>query len=690
MIGDFTMNKNHSLLFATALAAAGMTSVAQAGALRVTVDANQAQANTAAGEIGFAVSNFGAGRLDVVRVIADRDHAARCASITTQGRAFAPSGSLEDGDSVRCTSHALTQSRLRNASVVVLARDGNGNATSRSVSFAQPAGLTPAQGLVVLAAGGIHNDSNSDGILQAGETISYDYSVLNLGTLALSGLAVVDMDGNVSCPQTTLAINATMTCSRVHAIIGAEASAGMVFNQVDISGVDANADPVLAGDFVVTQNLGGDAGIRVFKSPLLANDVDASGYASLGDLLTYSFVVKNDNAQTLNTVNLIEPDPSRIDTPITCNPTTLNGQAFAGLGSGTLLSNDVVLCSADYTIKPADVTAGEADNLVEATAQPGIGGPVQGTAASAVLIPTLASIEVSKALTGENGSVPGVAEPGEVLTYTITLANSGGATAFNVGMVDPLDPNVVFVSASNGGTLSGTTVTWSGLSISGGGNLNLTVTVQVIDPVLPGTAHILNLAYVTGTTPPNCVDVPQPPACVDTPAQSSPTLQVTKTVSSPIAAPGGTATYTISVTNVGTVTANNVTISDPYPPGITAFQWTCTASGGATCANASGSGPINELIATFPPGGQLVYSVIASVANDASGIILNQVTVTPSQNTVCMPQVTLGPCDASTPVTVRQAAVAPIAVPMTDAWALLLIALGVLAVAWRGRERFAR
>ena len=344
------------------------------------------QGNAQTGQFSLTVSNVGAGELSEVRLVSDHGHAVECGMQTVQGRDFAAQA-LSSGDGVLCTIHALAQPDLRNANVVVLARDTDGKRLQRSISLMRrPTGTLP-QGIAVLAGGGIHADGNSDGLLQVGESINYDYTVLNLGSLALSALAATDLEGAVTCPQATLAVGASMVCTRAHPITGAEAGAGLVFNQIDISGVDANGDPVIAGDFVVTQNLGGDAGIRVFKSPLLFDDVDNSGIASAGDVLRYTFVIKNDNAQTLASVNLTEPDPSLIDTPILCNPTTLNGQPFGALGSAVLLSNDVELCQADHTITAADVSAGSADNLAEVTAQPGIGGPVQGTGASAVVIP---------------------------------------------------------------------------------------------------------------------------------------------------------------------------------------------------------------------------------------------------------------------------------------------------------------
>ena len=183
------------------LLAALIAAPACAGTLRVSADASAPSINAAAGEYGFSIANIGSGRLDAVRIVSDRGHAAQCSGATVNGSAFDAPGSLNAGDSVRCVARPLTQSRLRNANVVVLARDGEGNLTSRTLSFAQPAALTPAQGIAVLAAGGIHNDTSGDGKLQAGETISYDYTLLNTGTLALSNIALADIDGAETCAR---------------------------------------------------------------------------------------------------------------------------------------------------------------------------------------------------------------------------------------------------------------------------------------------------------------------------------------------------------------------------------------------------------------------------------------------------------------------------------------------------------
>lgn len=245
--------------------------------------------------------------------------------------------------------------------------------------------LFPGQGIVLVAGGAVHDDADSDGLLDAGESIDYHYTVLNVGDSALSSLALTDLAGAVSCPQTTLAIGAHMVCTRSYGITGADATAGAVSNTVEVQGQDAGARAVQAVDVLFTQNLAAAADIRVFKSPQVVNDADASGGITAGDLLRYTFVVKNGGAEDLSSIGLVEPDPDRIDTPIVCDANTLDGAAFGGNGGGALASSDTVRCSADYTVRASDASLGQVLNLVQASGTAPVAGLVSASGASAVV-----------------------------------------------------------------------------------------------------------------------------------------------------------------------------------------------------------------------------------------------------------------------------------------------------------------
>ena len=85
-------------------------------------------------------------------------------------------------------------------------------------------------------------------------------------------------------------------------------------------------------------------------------------------------------------------------------------------------------------------------------------------------------------------------------------------------------------------------------------------------------------------------------------------LSITKVDLGTTYTPGGSFSYTITVTNNGPDAADGAAVADVLEAWAINPIWTCTASGGAVCPDPGPSnGSINETIGTFPNGGQLVY-----------------------------------------------------------------------------------
>jgi uncharacterized repeat protein (TIGR01451 family) len=67
-------------------------------------------------------------------------------------------------------------------------------------------------------------------------------------------------------------------------------------------------------------------------------------------------------------------------------------------------------------------------------------------------------------------------------------------------------------------------------------------------------------------------------------------------------------------------------VADTLPASITSAAWTCTASGGAACPSASGSGNLNQTLATLPAGGVVTYTITGTVGTNPPAVITNTAT----------------------------------------------------------------
>ncbi len=309
------------------------------------------------------------------------------------------------------------------------------------------------------------------------------------------------------------------------------------------------------------------------KKELTGETGTTPGVAAPDDELTYRITLTNTGGEATNYVLVDKLDPNVTfqtsnPTPTTVGPVlewnNLTIPAQVGATPGTLV---LTVTTKVNTPLPAGVT--KVQNLAFPKGTPEPSCPSD----QCVTLPSSPSISVEKQLTGEFGSRPGVAEPGETLTYRITIKNDGGP-ATNVAISDVLDANVTFVSASDSGTLTGNTVNWTGLSVPGhdgttAGTRTLIVSTRVADPLPPGVSQVANVAMPTGNSPPTCPD----PACAVMPTPAK--ISVVKTLTGEsgsvagVAEPGETLTYTITLTNAGGTAFSNFRLTENIPASAT-------------------------------------------------------------------------------------------------------------------------
>ncbi|HFD40399.1 MAG TPA: DUF11 domain-containing protein, partial [Anaerolineae bacterium] len=207
--------------------------------------------------------------------------------------------------------------------------------------------------------------------------------------------------------------------------------------------------------------------------------------------------------------------------------------------------------------------------------------------------------------------------PGQLLTYTLTISNSGPATAEQVVVTDTLPVEVQFVRAQPAPDSSPNPVVWHLGDIPAGESRSLTLTVQVQSWV---TQPFTNTAVVASTTDDDDDDDNEDD---DETTPALPSLALDKRLvgmDRDNEAPNYI-TFTIIITNVGETPIGHIPLEDVYDPYYLSFEWATPApqegadDGRLTWYDLNGSSPhgfdrILDLGETF------VLTTVFRVAHD--------------------------------------------------------------------------
>jgi uncharacterized repeat protein (TIGR01451 family) len=105
-------------------------------------------------------------------------------------------------------------------------------------------------------------------------------------------------------------------------------------------------------------------------------------------------------------------------------------------------------------------------------------------------------------------------------------------------------------------------------------------------------------------------------------------LSVTKVDTTDPVTPGDVITYSITVQNLGSAPAPNVTLSDTIPPGTTFFSLTSPGGWTLTAPPVGGTGTVTANIATMPVGSAAFTFEVRVDADIKPGIVTNTANVT--------------------------------------------------------------
>ena len=235
------------------------------------------------------------------------------------------------------------------------------------------------------------------------------------------------------------------------------------------------------------------------------------------------------------------------------------------------------------------------------------------------------SYTVTKSSDPASGST---VQPGQTITYTVTVAVTGAGAVNDVVITDSLAAvldNATFVSSdAEQGTaeLTGTTLTWNIglLQADEDGLVNLTYTVRVNDDAWGAT--LTNVVTTTGEFPPG-----ECPDCTTTTEHQVPPRWTLAKSADPASGstvnPGDVITYTVTATNESVVALTGLQVSDNLADVLNHAAWGTVST---TIGNAELSGDtLSWTIDSFPAQSTATMTYTVRVDADASDVTIRNV-----------------------------------------------------------------
>ncbi len=528
------------------------------------------------------------------------------------------------GATIACTPTTLTPNQVATctaapAYTVTEADEAEGRVLNSATASGTPAGggtvtsppdtattpvQTPTPRLTIDKVAEAPVDVNGSGIIDAGDRITYSFTVRNTGNVPVTAVAVTDakLTGSgltIGCGAGVLAPGDTRACtvSGPYVVTLADEQAGEVVNSATGSARDPDNGPVTSPPDTTTTDVETPApALTVVKSAGEPVDVNDSGLTDPGDEITYTFRVTNDGNVPLTAVGVADPKLAGQSVTVTCAP--------AALAPG-----ESVTCtpSGPYTVTAGDETAGQVANTATASGTPPRGPAVTDTDSVNVPVtasePALAVDKTAGTPVDVNGS--GITDVGDEIDYTFVVTNTGNVPIRTVAIDDP-KLGAIAITCVPGGPLA-----------PGGTKTCTTDTPYVVTPGDVAAGRVQNTATATGIDPDDDAVESGPDTATVLTTLPDPRLVLEKSAGAPvdvngsgITDAGDTIAYGFTVRNAGNVPITTLGIADPKlaAQGITIACAPATLVPGAT--------------ATCTPSG--VYRV--TTADEAAGAAANSAT----------------------------------------------------------------
>ena len=289
---------------------------------------------------------------------------------------------------------------------------------------------------VAFSSAAVFADVDESGDTNAGDTVTFTYTVTNTGTASLKNLAVANTAGPaVSCraegdvavtAETVLKPTKSITCTGIHKLQQEDIDAGSVAAAATVTGDDAKAakaraavaDPTTVDPTVkVAASVKAEIpSITVVKKMVVDDDEKPpAGRVDAGDKVTYTYTVTNAGRTELSAVSATVPGGGTV----TCPGTPLAPQAST-------------TCEITVVLTQAHIDSGELGGAtVTATTSDGTSAKTADT--TKTTLTAAPAISFDKAKTAPSGKVAA----GDKVSYSFAVTNTGNVTLSGLSVSDP-------------------------------------------------------------------------------------------------------------------------------------------------------------------------------------------------------------------------------------------------------------
>ena len=517
-------------------------------------------------------------------------------------------GPLAPTASVTCTrSYTVTDADFSAGTVINVATASSNGTTSNQDSAVVPQTGQPALSMVKTA--------DPATVAATTDTITYTFAVTNAGdtTIVRSAQPITVTDpraGSVSCAAQPkrLSPNSSFNCIATTTPTQAEIDAGKVINRAT-----ASFQYTSGGQTIAVTSPEASSTVNVTQtSSLVLTKTGPSNFATVGQSISYGFAVQNTGNVTLT--NVVVTDP--LLPALSCTLTNIAPLATKN-------------CTGTYTIKQADIDAGQIVNT--ATARGATAGGASPTDTDQITTPIAPGAAVKSARIDKTASRATFTAVGQQITYTLAVANTGTQTLANITVTDVLDPTFTCAIPTLAPGATSTLCQFSHTVTQA--DFNAGKVDNTASAASPDFATVTDTVSVTG------------------PARTA-RFTAVKTALNGYAVANDVVQFRLVITNTGNVTLTNVTATDALLTGGNACVIVSLAPGATD----------NTCLSTLP------YTV---TQNDVDrGSVSNTATVTataPSGVTPPTPQTSTttstGPTAAPSVQMLKSASVASFATP---------------------------